>query len=69
MTEATRPYSKKRAEFGRHPNFEDSVVQFQINIAPNPRKADAEFELRDPVKQVFDNIPKMTEHSVSCAKI
>lgn len=67
MLQDAKPYSKKRSEFGRHPNFDDGEVKFQINIAPDPRKAEAEFELRDPVKQVFDNIPKMTEHSVSCA--
>ena len=67
MTETTKQYEKIRSHFGRDPRFEEGPVTPQINIQPNPSKLD-DFELRDPIKIVFDNIPKMSEHSVSSAK-
>ena len=67
MTETTKQYEKIRSHFGRDPRFEEGPVTPQINIAPKHETLD-NFELRDPIKIVLDNIPKMSEHSVSSAK-
>lgn len=57
-------YQKKRKEFGRVPDFQDSEVKIVGSIPPNPNQATA-YHVRDPNKIVLSNIPQMSQHSVS----
>jgi hypothetical protein len=57
-------YQKKRKEFGRHAQFEDTDTKIVGSIPPNPNAAD-KFIQRNPNKIILSNIPKYTEHTVS----
>lgn len=57
-------YAKKRKEFGRHPQFEDTVTKIVGTVMPNPNQKEL-YQLRDPNKLVLDNIPQFSEHRVS----
>lgn len=50
-------YQKKRKEFGRYPQFEDTDTQIvgQVDQVPEERE---DFILRDPNTLKFDNICK-----------
>ena len=57
------PYQKKRKEFGRHPQFEDTETKIVGSVIPNNSQKDL-YTLRDPNKLVLDNIPQFSEHRV-----
>lgn len=57
-------YQKKRKEFGRQPQFEDTDVKIVGSIPPNPNQG-ATYHVRNPNKIVLSNIPQMSCHSVS----
>jgi dynein intermediate chain 2 len=56
-------YQKKRKEFGRPPQFEDTETKIVGSIIPNTSISD-NYILRDPNKLIIDNIPIFSEHSV-----
>lgn len=58
-------YAKKRKEFGRHPQFDDTVTKIVGSVMPNPNQKEL-YQQRDPNKVVLDNIPQYSEHRVSC---
>ena len=49
-------YQKKRKEFGRHAQFEDTETKIVGSVIPNPSQKQI-YMLRDPNKLVLDNIP------------
>lgn len=49
-------YGKKRKEFGRHPQFEDTDTKIVGSVIPNVQQKDI-YQLRDPNKLILDNIP------------
>jgi hypothetical protein len=49
-------YQKKRKDFGRHPQFEDTDTKIVGSVTPNTQQKDL-YILRDPNKLVLDNIP------------
>jgi hypothetical protein len=59
-------YSKIRKNFGKPPNFEDfpDGIKLVGTVFPDPSKAN-NFVLRNPNKLVLDNIPQLSQHSVS----
>ena len=59
-------YSKIRKNFGKPPNFEDfpDGIKLVGTVFPDPSKAN-NFDLRNPNKLVLDNIPQLSQHSVS----
>lgn len=57
-------YPKKRKEFGRHAQFEDSDTKIVGSIMPNSQQRDL-YLLRDPNKLILDNIPQFSDHRVS----
>ena len=57
-------YSKKRREFGRPAQFEDTDVKIVGSIPPNQNQG-AAYHVRDPNKIVLSNIPQLSQHSVS----
>jgi len=57
-------YSKKRKEFGRHPQFEDTETKIVGSVIPNAPQRDL-YLLREPNKLILDNIPQFSEHRVS----
>ncbi len=57
-------YAKKRKEFGRHPQFDDTVTKIVGSVMPNPNQKEL-YQLRDPNKLILDNIPQFSEHRVS----
>lgn len=57
-------YQKKREDFGRFPDFEDTEVS-QIGNCRQIKNKDITWELKDPQKHVLDNIPITSEHSVN----
>ena len=57
-------YAKKRKEFGRHPQFDDTVTKIVGSVMPNPNQKEL-YQQRDPNKLILDNIPQFSEHRVS----
>ncbi len=57
-------YQKKRKEFGRPPQFEDTETKIVGSVVPSEEQK-KNFVLRDPNKIVLDNIPVFSEHSVT----
>ena len=57
-------YAKKRKEFGRHPQFDDTVTKIVGSVMPNPNQKEL-YQPRDPNKLILDNIPQFSEHRVS----
>jgi len=59
-------YAKLRRMFGKPPNFEDfpDGIKLVGTVFPDPSKAQ-NFVLRNPNKLVLDNIPQLSQHSVS----
>lgn len=57
-------YQKKRKEFGRHTQFEDTDTKIVGSIPPDPNQSDF-FMMRDPNKLVLSNLPVLSQHSVS----
>jgi len=49
-------YQKKRKEFGRHAQFEDTETKIVGSVPPDSNNADL-FVKRDPNRMVFSNIP------------
>lgn len=62
------PYQKKRKEFGRHPQFEDTETKIVGSVIPNNSQKDL-YTLRDPNKLVLDNIPQFSEHRVNTERV
>lgn len=56
-------YAKKRKEFGRHPQFDDTVTKIVGSVMPNHQQKDL-YQQRDPNKLILDNIPQFSEHRV-----
>ena len=56
-------YAKKRKEFGRHPQFEDTITQIVASVQPNVEQS-KDYIIRDPNRLVLDNIPQFSEHRV-----
>lgn len=56
-------YAKKRKEFGRHPQFDDTVTKIVGSVMPNHTQKDL-YQQRDPNKLILDNIPQFSEHRV-----
>lgn len=52
-------YQKKRKEFGRHGQFEDTDTKIVGSIAPDPNQA-GNYKVRDPNKMILSNIPQMS---------
>lgn len=63
MTDAYT-YQKKRKEFGRHAQFEDTDTKIVGSIPPDANQASS-YHVRDPNKVVLSNVPQMSHHSVS----
>jgi dynein intermediate chain 2, axonemal len=61
-------YAKKRKEFGRHPQFDDTVTKIVGSVMPNPNQKEL-YQLRDPNKLILDNIPQFSEHRVNTERI
>ena len=61
-------YPRKRKDFGRHAQFEDSDTKIVGSIMPNNTQKDL-YILRDPNKLVLDNIPQFSDHKVSVKTI
>jgi hypothetical protein len=61
----TFQYPKKRDQFGRHPQFDDTVTKIVGSVMPNPNQKEL-YQQRDPNKVILDNIPQFSEHRVSC---
>lgn len=61
-------YQKKRKEFGRHAQFEDTETKIVGSVIPNTQQKEI-YQLRDPNKLVLDNIPQFSEHRVSSSNI
>jgi hypothetical protein len=59
-------YAKKRKEFGRHPQFDDTVTKIVGSVMPNPNQKEL-YQQRDPNKLILDNIPQFSEHRVSAS--
>jgi len=57
-------YQKKRTDFGRHGNFEDTDVRI-VGAVPFNESQKTNYIERNPNKVVLDNIPQMSEHRVS----
>ena len=57
-------YTKKRTEFGRPAQFEDTDTRIVGAYAHNESQ-DTDYTPRNPNKTVLDNIPVMSEHRVS----
>ncbi len=57
-------YQKKRKEFGRHAQFEDTETKIVGSVIPNPQQKQI-YMNRDPNRMVLDNIPQFSEHKVS----
>ena len=57
-------YQRKRKEFGRHAQFEDTDTKIVGSVPPDTG-ADEQFVPRDPNKLVLSNIPVLSQHSVS----
>ena len=69
MADATQyTYQKKRKEFGRHAQFEDTDTKIVGSIPPAPQNAQ-NYHTRDPNRMVLSNIPQMSHHSVSTAEV
>lgn len=56
-------YQKKRKEFGRHGQFEDTETKIVGSVKQIPSIKD-NFIQRNPNKLILDNIPTLSEHSV-----
>jgi len=56
-------YSKARKNFGRHPQFEDSMTKMVCEQMPDSSVSEA-YLLRDPNKISLDNIPVHSQHGV-----
>ena len=52
-------YAKKRKEFGRHPQFDDTVTKIVGSVMPNASQK-GEYITRDPNKLILDNIPQFS---------
>ena len=61
-------YQKKRKEFGRHAQFEDTDTKIVGSVPPDPNQPQ-KFILRDPNKVVLSNIPLLSQHSVNTDRI
>ena len=57
-------YQKKRTDFGRHAQFEDTETRIVGAVAFNETQ-DTEYTPRNPNKVTLDNIPSLSEHRVS----
>ena len=57
-------YQKKRKEFGRHAQFEDTETKIVGSVPPDTNNTDT-FTTRDPNRVVLSNIPVLSEHRVS----
>jgi dynein intermediate chain 2, axonemal len=67
MTDAYT-YQKKRKEFGRHAQFEDTDTKIVGSVPPDPNCKDKFIE-RNPNKIVLSNVPQYSEHSVNTERI
>lgn len=57
-------YQKKRKEFGRHAEFEDTDTKIVGSVPPDNNQCDF-FMVRDPNKLILSNLPVLSHHSVS----
>ena len=57
-------YQKKRKDFGRHAQFEDTETKIVGSVPPNLQQRE-QYLLRDPNRLILDNIPQYSEHRVS----
>jgi len=57
-------FSRKRKEFGKHPNFSDSGPIELANLEPTD-EFDTEWETRPSTTITIDCIPKMAEHEIN----
>lgn len=58
-------YQKKRIEFGRHPNFEDTQTKIVGRLDQKFQEYENQYVIRNPNKVVLDNVPSFSEHRVS----
>jgi len=61
-------YQKKRKEFGRHAQFEDTETKIVGSVIPNA-DTESNYIQRNPNKIILDNIPQMTEHRVNTERV
>lgn len=59
-------YTKKRKDFGRPPLFEDTETKIVGTVKAADENKNG-YVLRDPNSITLDNIPMLSEHSVSLA--
>ena len=64
----TYTYQKKRKEFGRHAQFDDTDTKIVGSVPPDPNQTDF-FQERNPNKLVLTNLPVLSQHSVSYTNI
>lgn len=57
-------YQKKRKEFGRHAQFEDTDTKIVGSVPPDPSDGD-KFVERNPNKLILSNVAPLSQHSVS----
>jgi len=60
-------YPKKRKDFGRHAQFEDTDTKIVGSIPPDLNQKD-NYILRDPNTKVLNNLPVLSQHSVNTEK-
>lgn len=61
-------YQKKRKDFGRHAQFEDTETKIVGSVIPSPDTLN-NYVQRNPNKIILDNIPQMTEHRVNTERV
>ena len=64
----TYTYQKKRKEFGRHAQFDDTDTKIVGSVPPDPNQTDF-FQERNPNKLVLTNLPVLSQHSVNTERI
>ena len=55
----TYTYQKKRKEFGRHAEFEDTDTKIVGSVPPDPNQSDF-FQVRDPNKIILSTLPVLS---------
>jgi len=61
-------YQKKRKEFGKHAQFEDTDTKIVGSIPPDAAQA-KNYHLKDPNAKTLTNVPFYSQHSVSIINI
>jgi hypothetical protein len=55
------PYQKRRKDFGRRPQFDDTDTKIVGSVQPDHSQKNL-YDLRNPNKLILDNIPQFSQH-------